>query len=402
MRTTRTSGNRDSGGQEQEDFARAVDNSVCDVSDRNVHRELAIVATLRQMGAAAGPHPIERDRMRQRVMAEFSTVVHDGGSPVLSLQTARDRRWHRHWIPDETRGRLVVSAAATLCLLMALSGMSVLLSRDALPGDALYTFKRTAESAELGLTFGDQPRALKHLEFAAARVSEIEVLADLAGTASNWSAGQAKVLRALDDFDSDTTAGARLLTALAANGQSNGLPGLRGWVQQQNARLESVRSALPLPTSARLDSTLRLLDRVVARTSALTERSNCVTITSGTRDDLGLLPARDACKPVPVDGTSAAVPLPDGVGVTPDSPPNMIMPPSLLQPPAANAVPLPAQDDQSTPSRLPTTRSPGDVLPDRDDAAGSESARPLPADDSSRPSVPLPPGILLPSLLPPE
>ena len=401
MRTTRTSGGRDSDGQEQEDFARAVDSSLREVSDRNLDRELAIVATLRQVGATAGPNSLERDRMRQRIMTEFSDVVHDGSSPVLSLQAAANQRWHRHWIPDETRGRLVVAAAASLCLLMALSGMSVLLSRDALPGDALYTFKRTAESAELGLTFGDQPKALKHLEFAAARVSEIEVVADLAGAAGNWSAGQGKVLRALDDFDSDTTAGARLLTALAANGQPNSLSGLRSWVQQQNSRLESVRSALPLSTSARLDSTLRLLDRVVARTSALTERSNCVTITSGTRDDLGLLPARDVCKPVPIDGASTAVPLPDGAGVTPDSPPNVIMPPSLLQPPAANSVPLPAQDDQGTPAQLPTTRSPGDVLPDPD-GAGSEPARPLPANDSSRPSVPLPPGILLPSLLPPE
>ena len=401
MRTTRTSGGRDSDGQEQEDFARAVDSSLREVSDRNLDRELAIVATLRQVGATAGPNSLERDRMRQRIMTEFSDVVHDGSSPVLSLQAAANQRWHRHWIPDETRGRLVVAAAASLCLLMALSGMSVLLSRDALPGDALYTFKRTAESAELGLTFGDQPKALKHLEFAAARVSEIEVVADLAGAAGNWSAGQGKVLRALDDFDSDTTAGARLLTALAANGQPNSLSGLRSWVQQQNSRLESVRAALPLSTSARLDSTLRLLDRVVARTSALTERSNCVTITSGTRDDLGLLPARDVCKPVPIDGASTAVPLPDGAGVTPDSPPNVIMPPSLLQPPAANSVPLPAQDDQGTPAQLPTTRSPGDVLPDPD-GAGSEPARPLPANDSSRPSVPLPPGILLPSLLPPE
>ncbi|MDQ4103868.1 MAG: DUF5667 domain-containing protein [Actinomycetota bacterium] len=401
MRTTRTSGGRDSDGQEQEDFARAVDSSLREVSDRNLDRELAIVATLRQVGATAGPNPLERDRMRRRIMTEFSDVVHDGSSPVLSLQAAANQRWHRHWIPDETRGRLVVAAAASLCLLMALSGMSVLLSRDALPGDALYTFKRTAESAELGLTFGDQPKALKHLEFAAARVSEIEVVADLAGAAGNWSAGQGKVLRALDDFDSDTTAGARLLTALAANGQPNSLSGLRSWVQQQNSRLESVRSALPLSTSARLDSTLRLLDRVVARISALSERSNCVTITSGTRDDLGLLPARDVCKPVPIDGASTAVPLPDGAGVTPDSPPNVIMPPSLLQPPAANSVPLPAQDDQGTPAQLPTTRSPGDVLPDPD-GAGSEPARPLPANDSSRPSVPLPPGILLPSLLPPE
>jgi Domain of unknown function (DUF5667) len=372
-----------------------------DISNGALQRELAVVAALRQVGAAANPNPVERDRMRQRVMSEFSAVVHDGSSPVLSLQAVRNRHWHRRWIPDETRGRLVVAAAAALCLLMSLSGMSVLLSRDALPGDALYNFKRTAESAELGLTFGDQPKALKHLEFAAARVSEIEIMTDLAASTGDWSGGQGKFVRALDDFDSDVTAGARLLTALAAEGQRDSLPGLRNWIQQQNARLETVRSTLPLPTSARLGGTLRLLDRVVARTSALTERSNCVTITSGTRDDLGLLPAKDACKPVPVDGASSTAPLPAGPGTAPESPPNVIMPPSLLQPPAANPVPLPAQGKQNAPSRLPTTRSPGAVLPDPRNSGSESPHQPLPGDESSKPSIPLPPGIQLPSLLPP-
>ncbi|MDQ3825674.1 MAG: DUF5667 domain-containing protein, partial [Actinomycetota bacterium] len=152
-------------------------------------------------------------------------MVHEGNSPVLPMRVSARRRW----IPDQTRGRLVVAAAAALCLLMSLSGMSLLLSRDAVPGDALYTFKRTAESAELGLTFGDQPKALKHLEFASARVNEIEIMADQADSAGNWSAGQAKFLRALDDFDSDATAGSRLLTGLALSGQPSSLPALRGW-----------------------------------------------------------------------------------------------------------------------------------------------------------------------------
>ena len=176
-----------------------MDSGIHDVSDRTLQRDLTVVAALRQTGAAVGPTTAERDRMRQRVLAEFSSVVHEGNSPVLPLRAARRRRW----LPDETRGRVVVAAAAALCLTMSLSGMSVLLSRDAVPGDALYTFKRTAESAELGLTFGDQPKALKHLEFAGDRVNEIEIMAQQADSAGNWSVGQAKFVRVLDDFDSD-------------------------------------------------------------------------------------------------------------------------------------------------------------------------------------------------------
>jgi hypothetical protein len=294
----------------------------------------------------------------------------------------------------------VVSAAATLCLLMSLSGMSVLLSRDALPGDTLYSFKRTAESAELGLTFGDQPKALKHLEFASARVSEIEMMAGQAD--GNWSVGQDNFRRALDDFDSDTTAGARLLTALATQGQTNTLSGLRGWAEQQQSRLSAIRAAMPLPTSTRLDSTLGLLDRVVSRTSALSHRSGCITITSGTSDDLGLRPAKEACQPIAVDGTSSAVPLPGGSGAPAGTSPNVIVPPGLLGPASMNPVPVPGQTGPRTNPGLPATSGPGGVLPDPGQP-GAKPSQPLSGQqESPSPTVPLPfAGIPLPLLPPP-
>ncbi|HWR47261.1 MAG TPA: DUF5667 domain-containing protein [Pseudonocardiaceae bacterium] len=376
-----------------------------EVSGRTLQRELTVVAALHQVGVTVGPNPVERDRMRQRVMAEFSSVVHEGNSPVLPLRTFR----HRRWIPDEARGRLVVATAAALCLLMSLSAMSVLLSRDALPGDALYTFKRSTESAELGLTFGDQPKALKHLEFAGDRVNEIEIMAAQADAAGNWSAEQGKFLRALNDFDSDAIAGARLLTGLALHGQSSSLPALHGWAEQQKTRLAALRSALPLPVSARLDSTLSLLNRIVARASALSQRSsNCVTITSGARDDLGLLPARDVCKRNPVDGSSSspAGPMPDVTAVPALSTPSVITPPTLLlRPPSANSVPVPTQNSSSAHPGLPPTRSPGGVLPNPS-RPGTQPLRPqpwrpLPGHDSPQPTVPLPPWVLQPRLLPP-
>ncbi|HEX6403580.1 MAG TPA: DUF5667 domain-containing protein [Pseudonocardiaceae bacterium] len=377
-----------------------------DVSDLALQRELTVAATLRQVGTSVGPTPSERERMRRRVMAEFHSVVHEGNSPVLPMRVS-SLSSRRRWIPDQTRGRLVVAAAAALCLLMSLSGMSLLLSRDAVPGDALYTFKRTAESAELGLTFGDQPKALKHLEFASARVNEIEIMADQADSAGNWSAGQAKFLRALDDFDSDATAGSRLLTGLALSGHPSSLPALRGWAEQQKTRLSAVRAALAPPTTARMDSTLALLDRIIMRTSALSQRSDCVTVTTGTRDDLGLLPARDACKPVPVDGAVAAVPLPPEIPMAPSvSQPTDVTPPNLvLRPPAANAVPVPTQTGTNGGPKLPSTRNPGSVLPNPNQPGSEplqpEPWRPLPGHDSPKPTAPLPPWILQPRLLPP-
>ncbi|MBV9011243.1 MAG: hypothetical protein JO272_04200 [Pseudonocardiales bacterium] len=340
--------------------------------------------------------------MRQRLMAEFSSVVHEGNSPVMPLRITQ----HRRRVAHQTRGRLLVAAAAALCLLMSLSGMSVLLSRDALPGDALYSFKRTTESAELGLTFGEQPRALKHLEFASDRVNEIEVMANQAEAATKRAtkqsaAGQSGFLRALDDFDSDAAAGARLLTRLALSGKPSSLGELRSWAEQQKARLVTLRAALPALISARVDSTLGLLDRIIARANALSGRSSCVTITSGTRDDLGLLPAKGACQPSPVSGKSPVVPVPDVTSAPSVIPPNVVIPNPLLHPPSVNPVPAPSQNGSGTRSDLSPTRSPGGVLANPSQPGATPLrpqtwGHPLPG---HKPTVPLP-SILKPGLLP--
>ncbi|MEO7194286.1 MAG: DUF5667 domain-containing protein [Pseudonocardiaceae bacterium] len=367
-----------------------------------MNRELVVLAALRQAGGSFGPNPAERDRMRQRVMAEFSSVVHEGNSPVLPLRSPR----RRGWVPAEARGRMMVASAAGLCLVMSLSGMSFLLSRDALPGDALYTVKRSAESAELGLTFGEKPKALKHLEFAGDRVSEIEAMANQADAAGNWSAGQPKFLRALDDFDSDATAGSRLLTALALNGHPRSLTELSSWAAEQKTRLAALRPALPLQISERLDSTLSLLDRVSQRASALNARSRCVSIASSARDDLGQLPAVDPCATsTPMDGLPA-VQLP-GVTAGPAAiPPSVVILPNLvLRPPSGNLVPVPGQHGSRGHSDLATTGTPGSVLPKPDqsepDPLRPEPWRPLPGQGSPHPGPQLPPWILQPRLLPP-
>lgn len=223
------------------------------------------------------------------------------------------RRGGRHAkrtsVTAAARGRLVVAAAAALCLLMSLSGMSLLLSRDALPGDALYAFKRSAESAELGLTFGDESRALKHLEFASARMSEIERMAAQAEAGITSGSGTTQVLAALGDFDSDTIAGTRLLTGLAADGDLGSLSPLHGWAQQQQKRLGDLRAALPADAAGRIASTLALLEQVQQRAAALQDRAGCQNVTATASDELGPLPAEQSCLPVPLDDAASAVPL---------------------------------------------------------------------------------------------
>ena len=418
VRTTRRTAVRasDQTASRQERFARAVDGGMRELSDHALERELAVVAALRQAGAAAGPRPDEVDRIRRRVMAGFpaTTVAgakiadagiagtdrvdeESGSRVVLPAPGSRGRRHrgrHRASVGVEARAQMVVAAAAALCLFLSLSGMSLLLSRDALPGNPLYSVKRSAESAELGMTFGDESRALKHLEFATARVDEIEVLAAegaVTGTAAQF-------LDVLDDFDSDAAAGARLLTSMAATGDRDMLSSLLGWSSQQQERLGDLRAALPAEAGSRLSGSLELLDRVQDRVEALEQRAGCRNVTSEASDDLGALPGDDPCVRRPLDDVAPAVALPAGPGT------NGVPVPDA---PAAPATPAPGE--QSPAEELEGEADP--VSPRLSDVLRPPAARPegppVLGDGSSttppRLVLPMPmllPDVSLPPLLP--
>jgi hypothetical protein len=215
------------------------------------------------------------------------------------------------------RGRFAVAAIAVLALVGSLAGMSLLLARDALPGDTLYGVKRTAEAASLGLTFGDEPKALKHLEFAAARVTEIETLAGRYPQPGDAPVGG--YLTALTDFDNDAAAGSRQLIALATRADGSLLLSLRDWATQQTSRLDRVTTRLPEAARVRQGASVALLDKITTRSEALYQRMDCFQITSGSFDDIGALPATGACAQNPGIDPSLSNSVPPSVPPTPDN-----------------------------------------------------------------------------------
>ncbi|GAA3003699.1 DUF5667 domain-containing protein [Actinokineospora diospyrosa] len=258
------------------------------------------------------------------------------------------------------RTRFTVAAVAVLALVFSLAGMSLLLARDALPGDALYGVKRTGEAAALGLTFGEEEKAFKHLEFATARVTEIETLA--LRYANPNDAPTSGYLAALGDFDNDAIAGSRALTAIATGGDGNQLATLRAWADQQGARLAALRPKLPSETDSRLSASLTVLDRVEGRAAALLARMACYQVTSGDLDEIGALPATVACE------------------VRPDAP-------RVLQTPSSQAGNTPSPGSTDTPQ--PTSPQPGQATVTTTPAAPRTTTPP--------PLVDLPPIIGSPS-----
>lgn len=298
------------------------------------------------------------------------------------------------------RGVLVGSAA--LVMMLALTGGGIFASRDALPGDQLYAIKRVAESAGVALTLDDTTKARRHLDIASTRLQEVEQL-----VARDPQAPVRPDLFAttIQEFDTATGEGSRILLAEPDDGSTAALGDLRTWATEQADRLASVRPALPVPAAADVDGAMELLDRLRGRTEALTARSSCTEVTSGTADDLGPLPAVGTCAPRPVD-PDARKPGTRGTdtqrsnerspaGTTqndPEAPSSTTVSgtPSPDEPPSL----LPETDPDGTP---PDGR--GSLNESDEDPTSTTTTRRAPQDGSSVP-LPLLPPITLPPLLP--
>ncbi|MGI5504274.1 DUF5667 domain-containing protein [Lentzea sp. CA-135723] len=316
--------------------------------------DLAIVELLRRMDV--GPDAEARERMRQRVLT--------APPPEQPLVLSSVRR-------VGARARVAVAAAAVLCLLLSLAGMSVLLSRDALPGDPLYGIKRTTESASLGLTFDEEDRAYKHLEFATSRVTEMETLADRAADSSAQ-------LTALADLDADAAEGSRQLTTYATSSDRTALPALNEWALAQYVKLGTLRTRLPDDARAHADTTMWLLASIAQRAHDLAARAGCDAVTSGLSDTLGPLPAKDECAAVVTDPSSSPGSTPSSVAPTSSGLPV----PSSVQPPV--------QPTQSLApgSSTAQTSKPGATTPPASSKPGITIPLPLPLPSISLPLLP--------------
>ena len=148
-----------------------------------------------------------------------------------------------------------------MVLALALAGAGILASRDALPGDGLYTVKRVSESAGLALTFDEMSRAQRHLDLASTRLGEVEQL--VATDPKVTTEDPELVTSAIQEFDDSTGEGARILLTDEDAGNAEARDDLRSWAAEQSARLTELQPALP--AGAETEDALALLSRVVGR-----------------------------------------------------------------------------------------------------------------------------------------
>ena len=143
----------------------------------------------------------------------------------------------------------------------------------------MYGVKRVAESTSYALTFGEQAKARRHLEQAQRRLDEVEGMVarsrtpQASGSASGTTSAaveppdQELLQSTMQEFDSDTSEGSRLLLAGPTPPDTEQVDEVRTWATEQSERLSGLRSTLPAPDRA--DESLALLDRLLGETDAL-------------------------------------------------------------------------------------------------------------------------------------
>jgi hypothetical protein len=373
--------------RQRERFARAADalagqdgkQAGVEPHDPRLAGEFAVLLRLNRSADATAPEPDARERMRAKIMAELPAILTEQTKAVRKTTLSTASRTAAKQRVTGPRGRLAIALGAAFCLVIAVCGMTMLLSNSALPGDPLYGIRRTVESASMSLTFGDESKGFKHLGYAADRISDIESLAARYPNTADSPAGD--YLTALADFDSDAAAGSSDLTGYASGNGPDVLNQLHDWAAQQAARITAVDPKLPAEARTPASTSLTLLTRIEARATALLARTACYTVTSGSSDDLGVLPATGPCDQAP----NAQPVLP--TTVAPDI--------TLQQTPAAN---------QSRTGPAPTTiaKAPPPANPTVTPTVPSPPPVPQPTRPTAptSPILPVPPTISLPLPLP--
>ncbi len=305
-------------------------------ADESDAAHVALAARLQSVEVGGAVDPAFRDRLRQRVLA----VAH-----VQAASGEADTRPLRSHLPSRRLPRRIALAGGTVAALVALSGVGAA-SGDAVPGDALYSVKRSREAAQLALARSDVSRGQLHLQFARARLAEAASVRD----------DDSELRRVLDDMDAETRSGMRDLSAASVERQDRApLDAVDEFVTVQRRQLIAAIGGLPEKRRMRALDSLELLERVRERSGALRPSLLCTVGYTGANrsDELGPLPRRCAALPgVQPGGTSVPGGGPDTSGNDPTNPGTTIPRSSIsARPSATPPVSLPA-DPTSPGSRI--------------------------------------------------
>jgi hypothetical protein len=267
-------------------------------ADESEAAHFALASRLQSVSTAGGVDPAFRDRLRTRLLA----VAHVQGAAEVNQRPTRSQR-HLHQAPSRRLPRRLALAGGTITALVALSGVAAA-SGDAVPGDPLYSVKRSREAAQLALARSDVSRGQLHLQFARTRLTE----------AGRVLGNDSELRRVLDDMDADTRTGMRDLSGAAVERQDRApLDAVDEFVAIQRRQLIAFIGTMPENRRMRALDSLELLETVRERSGGLRPSLLCTVGYTGANrsDELGPLPRRCAALPGVEPGGSGVPGGPD-------------------------------------------------------------------------------------------
>jgi Domain of unknown function (DUF5667) len=271
----------------------------------------AIVARLEEL-QAYGPEPAEgfRVQLRERLMelapeALAEGPVDDTDDESFADLAEDDATVYR--LGDRSRLRTpLLAMASAAALILLLLGVSVWISHDALPGDALYGVKRANENAQVAVTHGDAAKGRKYLHFARQRIDEVFALLNIPssdGSSMPTADGisqhtQDLVAATLQTSDDQTIDGTALINKQAvtdANYQE--MDPLVAWLPKQRQQLKQVLGKIPRAGTAwrAAEHSLRVVSAAATRVHDLSGSIGCRCVNSSGSDPLGPLPCGRRC-----------------------------------------------------------------------------------------------------------
>ncbi len=240
-----------------------------------------------------GPEPTFRTELRGQLVAVTPRLVREGADePAATPRRSLGRRLRRP----------VGLAVAVVAVFAVLISGAVFLSRNAVPGDALYRVKRASENVQLSLATGDTDRGRTYLDQAKTRVGEATTLwthAVGSGPPVVSTRTANRMSDTLDDADSDTRSGVSVLTTAAVHNRSTAsLAVITAWAPGQIARLQAILAATPAGAiHTRATASLLLAAQATQRAEQLRAELGCACLSSGRTDQLGPLPCTSCNQP---------------------------------------------------------------------------------------------------------
>jgi hypothetical protein len=270
-----------------ERFARLVDEAeggrrhhVRSDLDRELAPLVDVTRRISTVPLSVAPDPEFRVGLRAMLMAR---IERDGigATAVAPVEPPNARRTGPALPPVagtprkvRTRAAILVGVAAGA---VAISGVSAA-SDDAMPGDALYAFKRSTERAQLALASSEVSRGQLYLDFAKVRLHEAEQV------------DPERLHATLVELRADVRQGLRWLAVAALERRDPApLGAVTSFVEGQRDRLEALVTQVPAEQQKDVLDALNELQQANGRVDGLTA---AITCESPGMDEWGPVPGK--------------------------------------------------------------------------------------------------------------